>query len=545
MMDCARVFVAKSLLSRTGQVLGVLESHEGPILQVRGHIDGAMDEIAGIAPFDTNRLLATLLWISAHSEAMARRSRRPHRSKQLSKHASKTRADVVALARLCAAPLGKSHMAWCSGCLNETRHHSTGAIRLHGVLHLCESCGSPTVSCKGPRCSHMAVVAPRSKAPVWFCAEHTHAIAGFDRLEAKLQSLEDYAGWTKPKRNSLSKITKYSAITVASAAAIAATAGAAAPAIGGAVGGLGTSLTGAAATSYGLALLGGGSLAAGGMGMAGGTMLITGLGAVLGAGSGALTTRAWTREDKSFKFENIRVGEGPAVIIIGGFLTEGKSLPPKALASVSGAFPKNPLYQLHWGASELTKVALMTGRGAVNATIWRVLVARGSAATRFAGKQFARLGLPFLFHDVLRNPWLLAQQRASKTAVILADIVQRLEVSVILVGHSLGGKIVAETCAALGSAHERVQVDAAHLLGAAKAVGPYWANLSAGAKHVYNYHSRRDQVLSKLFKAATGGTKAIGAVGIQTRELNIQDVDVSKRVGRHSDYFAEVAFRGT
>jgi hypothetical protein len=193
----------------------------------------------------------------------------------------------------------------------------------HGAAdYLCDNCGAPTSVCVAPGCPNLANRGFRGLSTPKYCAEHRHDIPGFEKLEQRLQRIEDYGPWLKYEKPNLSRMSRVIGVAAVGGVALAPVAFLAAPAIGGAIGAA-TGLSGAAATSHGLALLGGGSLAAGGLGMAGGTTVVTALGGGLGTALGAITTAAYVSTDSSFKIEKLRGGRGTPILFAAGFLTGG------------------------------------------------------------------------------------------------------------------------------------------------------------------------------------------------------------------------------
>lgn len=116
---------------------------------------------------------------------------------------------------------------------------------------------------------------------------------------------------------------------------------------------------------------------------------------------------------------------------------------------------------------------------------------------------------------------------------------------VVLVGHSLGGRVVLN---ALGPLEEDT-VDSVGLLGAAvepePVCGQYRAAIESAVREgVFNYHSRNDAIVCRLYNFREGhdGIGCMGTVGENGAPMdglpaNYRDVDVSETVHRHMDYF--------
>jgi hypothetical protein len=299
--------------------------------------------------------------------------------------------------------------------------------------------------------------------------------------------------------------------------------------------------SGAAATSHGLALLGGGSLAAGGLGVAGGTTVVTAVGAAVGGTLGASVSNAYLREDKSFRIELLRPGKGGVpVIVANGFLTEGDGERWGGWRSIVDArYPDSPVYRVRWGAKELKDFgalgsALLSKAGGAAAT-------KGAAAmaTKAGAKLLGRSVSPALVAgELAKNPWHVAKNRADKTGVILADLIARTETeSFVLVGHSLGARLMVVALEALGTKPSGPRIQSAHLLGTAIGAKSNWDPLTAAVDEaVYGYHSVNDKVLKFVYKTVQAGQPAAGCLGFSPASTKLVNVDVSDSVKTHFDY---------
>ena len=242
----------------------------------------------------------------------------------------------------------------------------------------------------------------------------------------------------------------------------------AAPVVGAALGSsaLGGSLTGAAATSHGLAMLGGGSIASGGLGMAGGTAVVTATGTALGGALGATTVAAYAGADKSFRIELVRPGTGTPVLFAQGFLTEGQTGWEAWKPLIEARFPEGPVYQVHWGAKELEDLGVLVTSGATKVAVRKVLVNQAKKGSKAFGS-LPGLGTVLLAGDMAANPWTVAKTRAEMTGAVLADLIARADQGpFVLLGHSLGARVMVYAAQALGTLPEP-KIDSMHLLGAA------------------------------------------------------------------------------
>lgn len=436
---------------------------------------------------------------------------------------------------------------WCSSCFGKHEHRRSNRPVGQIPVYVCQGCGSPTLPCVAAGCDNMAVRDRGAIRVPQFCAEHRHAISGFEKAQGKfgeLHDYEEYLKYDKPDLDKISKIAVGGAVAVGVAVPLTFLA---VPAIGGAIGSLGMfgGLSGAAATSHGLAILGGGSLAAGGLGVAGGTAVVTAVGGAVGGALGASISNAYAREDKSFRIELLRPGNGGVpVLVANGFLSEGQGEKWGGWKEmVSERYPDSPVYRVFWGAKELRDFGLLAGGGLGKTGAAALAKIAAAKATKSGAKVLGNvIGPAIVAADLAKNPWHVAKNRADKTGVILGDLLARTDAdSYVLVGHSLGARVMVVAAQMLGSKPDAPRVEAAHLLGAAIGSKSNWETLtSAVSEAVYGYHSISDNVLKYVYKVAQAGESAAGLAGFAPSSDKLRNVDVSDGVKTHFDYQTNV-----
>ena len=406
--------------------------------------------------------------------------------------------------------------------------------------YLCDACGSPSTPCAGPRCSNMANRGTQAVTTPRYCGEHRHDIPGFDKTGARLATLDEAEAWLKFDKRNLSRGTKIAVGGVAALGVVMPLAFAAAPVIGGVVG-VQTGLTGAAATSHGLALLGGGSLATGGLGMAGGTMVVGAVGSSLGGALGASVVSAYARDDPSFGISRLRSGPGRPVVLASGFLSEADDGWGSWGRLVDQLYPDSTVYRLTWGAKELRHlrgfVAGAAGKRAIHRSIVPMAKRAAKKTTGIPG-----LGPVLIAGDLLKNPWHVAKTRADMSGAALADLLTRCDESgFVLMGHSLGARVMVRAAQAMGTQATEPKIHTIHTLGAAVSTTNDWRTLhNAVSDTVWNYRSTNDPVLKYLYLVAQGGRTAVGRNGFGSAFANVRDRNVSRRVTSHSGYFDSV-----
>lgn len=502
----------------------------------------AQPSVTGDARLLGNVALVALVLGHAANELAYRRSRSPQKRENHRKAADVERKDAIALAELVIRRGEVTVSRWCSGCFARTEHrHVRGAERPRRT-YLCDECGTPTVACVVPGCEHQAVIRPRSAVTLAYCAEHRHEIPAFTKLVSPIATLDDYREFLKHEVHNAVRITKVAGGSIAAAAVVAPLALFAAPAVGAALGSslLGGSLTGAAATSHGLAMLGGGAIASGGLGMAGGTWVVTATGTALGGALGAATLSAYSSADRSFAIERVREGTGTPVIFATGFLTEGLSGWGDWQRIVDSKYPEAPVYQVHWGAKELKDLTALVGSSGTKAAVHTLMTQAARRGSKTFG--FPGLGWVLTAHEVATNPWTVAKTRAGMTGAALAEIIARtLDGPYVLMGHSLGARVMVTTAQALGTRAGPPRVESMHLLGAAVDRKGDWRSLEGAVSGaVWNYWSAEDAVLRWLYTLAERGKEAAGQRGFGSGLARIKDRNVSRRVAGHSSYLSTV-----
>lgn len=429
-----------------------LSTESGHLMVVSGEFDqDDLRQVSGDDALVHNPAVVANLWGYASHEHQFRRARAKEKRKHHSDQAKTHYKTTVFVADLVVRGEAGVGLGLCSGCFTKSDHGRVAGAGL--PTYICRTCGGPTVRCAVPRCSNYASRGfGRVRGPL-YCAEHRHEVASFAHMDSRLASLDEYEDWLRFDKKNVRNATRTAALAVVGGAVVGPFALASASAIGGAVGAM-SGLTGAAATSHGLATIGFGSLAAGGLGMAGGTAIITATGAALGGAMGAVTTAAYVGSDKSFKIVKLRDGVGAPVILASGFLTEGTGHWGTWRRLIDDRFPEHPVYRVHWGNKELKAFGKLVGSGSGTQIARRLAE---SAAKRAAqGASLGPLSGVLTAFGMGANPWSVAKNRAAMTGTVLADLIARSdEGPYILVGHSLGARVMATTAEILIHHEER------------------------------------------------------------------------------------------
>ncbi len=482
----------------------------------------------------------------AENEFGRRRARTLEHRRHYEKKATGWREEAERISKLLADLSDATEEGWCSSCLTPSTHRLVGSRTRFGTRqYVCSECGSPTGWCDVPKCDHFANRSDMPQGSERFCAEHGHEIPSFAKLSQQVGSLDEYMAWLEFERINASRVSTVAAASLAGLTVVAPMAFFAAPAIGGAIGAWG-GLSGAAATSHGLALLGGGALAAGGFGMTGGTIVVAASGAAIGSAVGASVATSYVRSDKSFGFDKVADGDEATVIFANGFLSEGKKGWGTWERVIGERYPNATVYRLTWGAKELKALGVLAGQQFGAAAAKAAVEELASQSSKGAGKFLGPLSGVFLAAGVAKNPWHVARTRATMTGSVLADAIVRANLpSVVLVGFSLGARVIVAAAESLATRHgEAPRIESMHLLGAAVGTRTDWRAIeTAVSGTVWNYWSENDFILKYLYKTAEAGQKAVGFEGIPTRSPRIKNVNVSRLVPSHMTHVKNVTLR--
>ncbi len=208
-------------------------------------------------------------------------------------------------------------------------------------------------------------------------------------------------------------------------------------------------------------------------------------------------------------------------------------------------YPDATVYRLTWGAKELKSLTslLAPAAGPLSAKAAAALAAQ---AAEGAGSLLGPLGAVFTAAGLAKNPWHVARTRASMTGAVLADAIVRADLrSVVLVGFSLGGRVMTATAESLATRKkDGPRIQTMHLLGAAVGTGRPWPSIeSAVDGSIHNYYSSNDKILSALYRVAEAGRMSIGCEGIPSASRKVKNIDVSKVVAAHQDHLQAVSLR--
>ncbi|EOX1292932.1 DUF726 domain-containing protein [Vibrio cholerae] len=445
--------------------------------------------------------------------------------------------------------------SYCSWCFEKQSCTPKEKNNYSRNVYICDGCGKEVVKCR--ICDNKAKFAGREYAEedevgIWsgnFCSVHEGSIAKFETLNWKLASIREYRDIVERDERNYKKICTTTAFTLGGAAVIAPLALAAAPAVGGAIGTSILGYSGVAATNAGLAALGGGALAAGGAGMAGGVAVVTAAGSALGGKYGAVISNSYYGDIDGFEIITIKQGQQPSVICIDGFLTEKSKDAPKVwLKELANIYPDNEIFYVRWEAKRLQDIASSLSLTASNEVLKSGIAGFAKSASKLAVTKISPVAVALQTLGLATNPWSVAGIKAYQTGALLADIIARTDKEYILIGHSLGARVIYSCLSALKT-KEEIYIKDAHLLGGAvnnscthddnSNNDVNWMGIEGAVSGtVKNYFSSNDSVLKYLYKVGEGIKFDFGnPIGRHKIENSrIKNIDVSNYVDGHTKY---------
>lgn len=432
---------------------------------------------------------------------------------------------------------------YCSWCLKSIEPKRIKSSRLTRNLYQCPNCKRHIVECRACKnfaCwdGHKIENNDRSIIKVsqhdQYCAEHRHAVANFDTLNAKIKYPSDYRIVFERRKPNLAKATAVALFIAGGLAVSGPIAFYAGPAIGGIIGTKILGLTGSAATKAGMALLCGGAKAVGGFGMAGGLVVTSTVGAAVGGALGAYVSNAYFGQIQDFDIRKVRTGKGPAVITVNGFLSQEDEGWSDWEEAIDRRYPNNPWYHVYWESKRNADLGKMISGSITQAVFVKKMSVYAAKASKAAARKIGPAAGLALIIGLARNPWHVAMVKADKTGVVLADIIQRcVRTKFILIGFSLGCRVVYSTLRTLATTGKK-KIDTVHLLGGAVSNQNedwHYASQAVSAK-LYNYFSCNDLALKTLYQVGTFfSSKPIGTSPIKIARFCNRDV--SKFVSGH------------
>lgn len=230
-----------------------------------------------------------------------------------------------------------------------------------------------------------------------------------------------------------------------------------------------------------------------------------------------------------FDIYKIKDGEGPAILFINGFLSANNPDEEKWLLGIENKYPKNPCYIIKWDSGSLEKIFSYVLKLA-NIS-YKSSGIKSSAITTMSG---AIISMP--------TAWCKALVMARLAGTRLAYIIQRTKTNFgyILMGHSLGCRVIYHSLATLITDKRQNYIKQAYLFGGAvdRTNTSDWSDLSSQVNgNIYNFYSKNDDVLNIIYHfGSLYQTKDPIGLGKIDAGDRIKNFDVSDIINGHFKY---------
>lgn len=417
--------------------------------------------------------------------------------------------------------MNDSMQGYCSWCFLETTHRINQKNTFRRDVRKCSGCGHYTLLCRSVSCNHFAKghskehEAGRKGSVVdhvkegWhaeFCAQHDGTVASFECLDKRLSDISDFRSLVSNRKINLVKVATVTSAVVSGVVIVGLTAGTATPAVAAALGNVG--LLGAASTGTAIASLSGAALTSASLAAigSGGVAIITAVGAALGGVLGGVVSNRYVGEIKDFDVIKVQDGRGSSVLFVNGFLNQKNDDLEDWREGAEGFFKGHPWYLATWESKTKASLGQLLCRSGGVAVTRQFFVELAKRAAKKAGAKLNPATFVAIATDLLGNDWHTAMTKAAMTGIVLADLMSRTpRRKYILVGHSLGCRVIYYTLEALSTRAATPIIKDVILLGGAVGADdePGWSRAADSITgKIYNCFSSRDVVLTAAYKGA-------------------------------------------
>lgn len=234
-----------------------------------------------------------------------------------------------------------------------------------------------------------------------------------------------------------------------------------------------------------------------------------------------------------FKLTKHRDGNYPAIITISGFFSEDCDNRLNWQNSVLTAFPDQEWFHLEWNTQqepfrkkEPTNKPVPYQQAPIPNKLKWILI---GASLMFSYTRFT--------YVLINNWWHLAIRNSRHTGKLLAETIMACQhKEFILVGHSLGARVIHNCLEHIAVSKVETNVKEAHLLGGAvNSRVLKWSKTTSSVKDkIYNYYSKNDKILKFMYSSIMIDRYP---VGLQKIDLPVfVNIDSTKYISGHKEY---------
>jgi hypothetical protein len=195
-----------------------------------------------------------------------------------------------------------------------------------------------------------------------------------------------------------------------------------------------------------------------------------------------------------FKITKHRTGKYPAIITVSGFLTEDEDNYKKWENSILKLYPDQEWFHLEWNNKNLPpRLKRIVEK-------WEERIKRRNTTSGLTPIIY-----PTFPYWLINNWWHVAVRNSRHAGKLLAKrILKSRNKEYILIGHSLGARVIYNCLKQIGSNGEETNIKEVHLLGGAvNSRAKKWSKIQGTVKNgLHNYYSSKDLILKILYSAA-------------------------------------------
>ncbi|EID7759953.1 DUF726 domain-containing protein [Vibrio parahaemolyticus] len=233
-------------------------------------------------------------------------------------------------------------------------------------------------------------------------------------------------------------------------------------------------------------------------------------------------------DDDLIRLTKVTVGNKLNIIVVNGFLSEGDGNSSDWLSLIEHAYPHHTVHHYDWDACNTTSSLINLLASDFSKSLLDI-VFDGATLDNSSCllKSTVEVGL---------KQWESATRNTEKAGYLLSRHIDRSEGQFILMGHSLGAKVIYHC---LESMKMTDKVVSSVLFGGAIEKDVKWQNLLSkhSQMNILNAYSSNDSVLKKLYPF---GSKMSNPIGLCPIELSCPDrlinIDMSEVVSGHTKY---------
>ncbi|OEE18285.1 hypothetical protein OAY_10175 [Vibrio cyclitrophicus ZF205] len=240
-----------------------------------------------------------------------------------------------------------------------------------------------------------------------------------------------------------------------------------------------------------------------------------------------------SKEENFCSITTVREGIEPVICVINGFMSESGNDVTDWLSIVDILYPNNKVVHFDWPAGNLRNM-LFSDTGSNGGDDNGLAMKAGSIINLFRANP--AISAASVVANQMTGRWQVSLKNAEKAGQFLASHINQSQESFVLMGHSLGARIVYYT---LTDLYRFGAIESALLFGGAITNTGEWQKILHRHPNLWicNCYSHNDIVLKFLYKAGTLFTnRPIGLDRISANHQHLYNFNTSEYVSGHTAY---------